>query len=141
MKRSDIWILLINVTIYTLVIYAIQAADWWLNEMSGDFLLIGIVAITISRPPLTEAVKAFVKGIGEMVVPALVVDLASGILVVHEDGKILDTIIYASASHLNDAPKSIGGEGMLIFQTILNLFIPSGSNQAAVTMLLMAPLP
>ncbi len=100
----------------------------------------GIFAIIISGLPLSEAVKAFVKGMEEMVVAALVVGFASGIRVVLEDGQVLDTIIYASAGLLNDAPKILAAEGMLVFQTILNLFIPSGSGQAAVTMPLMAPL-
>lgn len=140
LKRSDIWIIIISVIIFALVIYAIQVKGWWLNEMSGGFILMGIFAIIISGLPLSEAVKAFVKGMEEMVVAALVVGFASGIRVVLEDGQILDTIIYASAGLLDDAPKIVAAEGMLVFQTILNLFIPSGSGQAAVTMPLMAPL-
>lgn len=139
-KASDIWIIIISLIIFALIIYAIQVKGWWLNEMSGGFLLIGIIAIIISGLPLSEAVKAFVKGMEEMIVAALVVGFASGIRVVLEDGQILDTIIYASASLLNDAPKIVAAEGMLVFQTILNLFIPSGSGQAAVTMPLMSPL-
>lgn len=140
LKASDIWIIIISFIIFALILYAIQAKGWWLNEMSGGFILIGIIAIIISRIPLSEAVKSFVKGMEEMIVAALVVGFASGIRVVLEDGQILDTIIYASAGLLNDAPKIAAAEGMLILQTILNLFIPSGSGQAAVTMPLMAPL-
>lgn len=140
LKRSDIWIIVISVIIFALIIYAIQVEGWWLNEMSGGFILMGIIAIIISRLPLSEAVKAFVKGMEEMVVAALVVGFASGIRVVLEDGQILDSIIYASAGILNDGSKIVAAEGMLVFQTILNLFIPSGSGQAAVTMPLMAPL-
>ncbi|MGM0667249.1 MAG: YfcC family protein [Bacteroidota bacterium] len=140
LKSSDIWIIIISFIIFALILYAIQVKGWWLNEMSGGFILIGIIAIIISGIPLSEAVKSFVKGMEEMIVAALVVGFASGIRVVLEDGQILDTIIYASAGLLNDAPKIVAAEGMLILQTILNLFIPSGSGQAAVTMPLMAPL-
>lgn len=100
----------------------------------------GIIAIIISGLPLVDAVKSFVKGMEEMIVAALLVRFASGIRVVLEEGQILATIIYASAGLLNDAPKILAAEGMLVLQTILNLFIPSGSGQAAVTMPLMAPL-
>ncbi len=34
----------------------------------------------------------------------------------------------------------VAASGMLLFQTVLNFFIPSGSGQAAVTMPLMVPL-
>jgi len=100
----------------------------------------GFVAILISRLPVSEAIKSFIKGMEEMIVAALVVGFANGIRIVLQDGQILDTIIYSSASLLSDTTNIFAVEGMLIFQTILNFFIPSGSGQAAVTMPLMAPL-
>jgi uncharacterized ion transporter superfamily protein YfcC len=60
--------------------------------------------------------------------------------VVLDDGQILDTLIYSAAALLQHVPGILAAEGMLLFQTVLNFFIPSGSGQAAVTMPLMAPL-
>ncbi len=57
-----------------------------------------------------------------------------------QEGQILDTIINTAANSLQEFPKFIAAGGMLIFQTTLNFFIPSGSGQAAVTMPIMAPL-
>ena len=108
--------------------------------MAGGFFLIGIVAIVISRMKLKEATSAFVKGMEDMVVAALVVGFARGIVVVMNDGQILDTIIYSAANVLESFHNVAAAQGMFIFQTILNFFIPSGSGQAAVTMPLMAPL-
>ena len=73
-------------------------------------------------------------------VAALVVGFARGFQVVLMDGMILDTLIHFAASSLEGMPKILAAEGMLIFQTVLNFFIPSGSGQAATTMPLMAPL-
>jgi uncharacterized ion transporter superfamily protein YfcC len=75
-----------------------------------------------------------------MTVAALVVGFARGITVVLEEGQILDTMIHAAAGVLQHVPRYAAAEGMLLFQTVLNFFIPSGSGQAAVTMPLMAPL-
>ena len=100
----------------------------------------GIIAILVSGIPISEAVKSFVKGMEEMIVAALVVGFANGIRVVLQDGQILDTIINSSAGLLSNTSSIIAVEGMLVFQSILNFFIPSGSGQAAVTMPLMAPL-
>ena len=108
--------------------------------MSGGFILMGVVAILISRLPVSEAVKAFIKGMEDMVVAAMVVGFARGIQVVLADGQILDTVIYGAASLLKNTSTVFAAEGMLVFQSILNFFIPSGSGQAAVTMPLMAPL-
>jgi uncharacterized ion transporter superfamily protein YfcC len=108
--------------------------------MAGGFFLMGIVATIIARLPIAEATKAFVKGMEEMVVAALVVGFARGIQVVFTDGQILDTIIYAAASTLEQVPLFVAAQGMLVFQTCLNFLIPSGSGQAAVTMPIMAPI-
>jgi uncharacterized ion transporter superfamily protein YfcC len=117
-----------------------QVRGWWLNEMSGGFLLMGVIAVAISRLPVSEAVKAFIKGMEDMVVAAMVVGFARGIQVVLLDGQILDTVIYSAASLLRNTSTVASAEGMLVFQSVLNFFIPSGSGQAAVTMPLMAPL-
>jgi uncharacterized ion transporter superfamily protein YfcC len=118
----------------------VQEFGWWINEMAGGFLLIGFSAIVISRMSFNDATKAFVKGMEDMVVAALVVGFARGVQVVLQDGQILDTIIYSAAGQLQNFHQFVAAGGMLVFQTTLNFFIPSGSGQAAVTMPLMAPL-
>ncbi|KAA3610329.1 MAG: putative basic amino acid antiporter YfcC [Calditrichaeota bacterium] len=140
LSRKHIYILISSVLIFIFILYSVQAFGWYLNEMAGGFILMGMAAIIISRIKLSKAVPAFVKGMEEMVVAALVVGFAKGIKVVLEDGQILDTLIYLAANLLQGLPKVIAAQGMLIFQSTLNFFIPSGSGQAAVTMPLMAPL-
>jgi uncharacterized ion transporter superfamily protein YfcC len=108
--------------------------------MAGVFFLMGILAVIISRMSLSDAADAFVKGMKEMVVAALVVGFARGVQVVLQDGLILDTIIHSAADSLQEYHEFVAAGGMLVFQTTLNFFIPSGSGQAAVTMPLMAPL-
>ncbi len=140
LRAAHIWIVIFCGAIFGIILYAMQARDWWLNEMSGGFLLMGVIAMIIARLPVSEAVAAFVKGMEDMVVAAMVVGFARGIQVVMMDGEILDTIIHSAANVLQHYSKIAAAEGMLAFQTVLNFFIPSGSGQAAVTMPLMAPL-
>ena len=56
------------------------------------------------------------------------------------DARVIDTIIQALAAPLGALPAHAAAVGMLAAQTICNLFIPSGSGQAYVTMPIMAPL-
>ena len=139
-RRMHLSIILIGITLFAFIIYAVQAFDWWINEMAGGFLLLGIICVVISGMKIREASDAFIKGMEEMVVAALVVGFARGVQVVLEDGQILDTIINHAAGTLQHFPGFVAATGMLIFQTTLNFLIPSGSGQAAVTMPLMAPL-
>ena len=82
----------------------------------------------------------FVVGARSLVFGALVVGVARGILVVMQDGMIIDSIINGMSSAISVLPKAISVLGMYVVQVIINFFIPSGSGQAATTMPIMAPL-
>jgi len=140
LRPAHVWIVITSAIIFAFIIFAVQRMGWWLAEMGGGFLLIGFLAVAISRLPIGEATRAFIKGMEDMVVAALVVGFAKGIQVVLMDGEIMDTVIHGAASALQGFPTYVAALGMLIFQTVLNFFIVSGSGQAAVTMPLMAPL-
>ena len=140
LKKEHLIILFVGAGLFGFIIFAVQEFGWWINEMAGGFLLIGFSAIALMRMPLNDATKAFIKGMEDMVVAALVVGFARGVQVVLQDGQILDTIIHSAADQLQNFHQFLAAGGMLVFQTTLNFFIPSGSGQAAVTMPLMAPL-
>jgi len=70
----------------------------------------------------------------------LVVAFCRGILVIAEDGKIIDTMLNFVAQILDGMPPVISAQAMFVFQSFLNFFVPSGSGQAALTMPIMAPL-
>ena len=140
LKKSHITIAIVSLLIFVLTITAVQLLGWWLPEMSGAFLLIGIIAAICSRLTMEETASSFVHGMKDMTVAALVVGFATGIQVVLNESETMDTLIYYAASSLQHLPSYLAAVGMFVFQSILNFFIPSGSGQAAVTMPLMAPL-
>ncbi|MCP4810728.1 MAG: putative basic amino acid antiporter YfcC [Proteobacteria bacterium] len=133
-------ILALCTAVFVGIMVAVQQRGWWLDDMAGGFFLMGILAAVVGRLSPRVATEAFADGMKEMVIAALVVGFARGIVVVMMDAQILDTVIHGAASLLDGASPHVGVQGMLAFQTSLNLFIPSGSGQAAVTMPLMAPL-
>lgn len=135
-----VWIVIACVAIFAGVLYAVTTMGWWMADMGGGFFLMGVIAAAIAGLSLNEAARAFVKGMEEMVVAALVVGFAKGIQVVLTDGQILDTVIFHATNFLGELPKVIAVQGMFLVQTGLNFLIPSGSGQAAVTMPLMAPI-
>ena len=125
---------------YAIIMTAVQTSGWGLIEMTGGFIGIGILVILINGLSGDESMKAFVKGLEMMIIPALIVGVARGISVVMQEGMIIDTILAQASEILSTMPIYIAGEGMLVFQTILNFFIPSASGQALVSMPLMTPL-
>mgnify|MGYP001813391450 CR=1 FL=1 len=140
LTRAHVVIVVACIAIFVFILWAVQARGWWLPEMAGGFILMGLVAIFVARMPMAEATRAVVTGMEEMTVAALIVGFARAVTVVMEDGLILDTLIQSASVVLLHVPRLVAAEGMLVFQATLNFFIPSGSGQAAVTMPLMAPL-
>jgi uncharacterized ion transporter superfamily protein YfcC len=138
--RRHLLSLAATVAIFAALLFGVQQFGWWLDDLSGGFLLMGIAGAVICRMRVEEAAHAFVKGMEGMVVAALVVGFARGVTIVMMDGQILDTLIGTAAAVLATVPRYLSVEGMLAFQTTLNFFIPSGSGQAAVTMPVMTPL-
>jgi uncharacterized ion transporter superfamily protein YfcC len=80
-----------------------------------------------------------VAGAKDIFSAALVIGFAAGIIVVLENGEVIDTMLRAMA----DSLVATGREGALAtmygIQTLINVFIPSASAKAAVTMPIMAP--
>lgn len=140
LNKSHIRIVLVSALIFVGILWAVQTQGWWMAEMGAGFLFIGIVASILGKLSINEATKAFILGMEEMLVGALVVGFAKGIQVALVEGQIMDSIIYYASGTLQYLPKILAAEGMLVFQTILNFFIPSGSGQAATTIPIMVPL-
>jgi len=133
-------ILLGSLAIFAFILFATQQYGWWMADMAGGFLLMGIAAAAMARLSVADTARSFVKGMEEMLVAALVVGFARGIAVVLSDGQIIDTLVHGVAGVLQNLPRVIAVLGMLGYESFLNLFIPSGSGQAAVSIPLMAPL-
>lgn len=122
------------------IAYGVMKFGWYITEIAAAFIIIGMVGGLIGGKKPSQLADSFVKGAKGLVFGALVVGVARGILVVLQDGQIIDTLIYALSSLIKTLPSSVTAVGMFITQIVINFFIPSGSGQAAATMPIMVPL-
>ncbi|CAM3137459.1 YfcC family protein [Staphylococcus argensis] len=138
-KREALCLMLIVLAIFINVI-GIFTLNWSFNEMSANFLLIGIMAGFVGGLGFNGTFDALIEGMENVLFGALVVGFAKGIIVLLEDSKVIDTIVHGMTTLLADVPSSFVILVMFIFQFFLNFFIPSGSGQALTTMPLMVPI-
>ncbi len=132
-----LWTFTIGIAI---LIFGVFKFGWYITELAAIFLAIGILGGIAGGMSLDDIAKNFIAGARDMTTGALVVGLARGLLVIMEGSLIIDTVVFSMASAVSALPKAVSAVGMLLVQTILNFFIPSGSGQAATTMPIMAPL-
>lgn len=123
-----------------LFVWGVAARGWYLTELSAVFLAIGLIAAVVAGVAPNRAARAFLGGAAEMTATALLIGFARTIEVVLSDARVIDTIVYGLAQPLAALPSHAAALGMLAVQTTANVFIPSGSGQAYVTMPIMAPL-
>ncbi len=123
-----------------LLVYGVNKWEWYINEIAGLFVGIAILAAIIERLSLENATDGFKHGAKDMMTAGLVIAFSKGILIIAEDGRIIDTILYYVSSVVESIPKYISVQIMFLVQSFLNFFLPSGSGQAALTMPIMAPL-
>jgi uncharacterized ion transporter superfamily protein YfcC len=137
--RRKVVLLLFFASLAGIMVGAMQF-DWYIIELSGLFLLLGVASALIGGLSVSETVKSFTRGAQDLLMAALIIGFSKAILVVASDGKIIDTVLFSMSNAVGDFSPMVAAQAMFIVQGFINFFIPSGSGQAAITMPLMAPL-
>lgn len=114
--------------------------DWYFTELMALFIGLGIVCAIVGKVSPNIAATRFCEGAADMTTTALLIGVARTIEVVLTDGTVIHTIINGIAESISGLGPFLASIGMLAVQSVANLFIPSGSGQAYVTMPIMAPL-
>ncbi len=120
--------------------FGVVKLGFYITELTAIFLIIGIFSGIAGGLSIDKIAEEFINGAKELVYGALVIGLATSIMVVMQEGKIMDTIIYSLAGLVQGLPPSLSGIAMFIVQSFINFVIPSGSGQAAASMPIMAPM-
>lgn len=122
------------------IVWGLTTQHWYLEEMGAVFIGLTVCAALVARLSPDRAAGAFAQGVSELTMTALLIGFARAIKVVLEDAQIIDTVVHAAATPLASLGPYASASGMVVIQSLINLFIPSGSGQAYVTMPLMAPI-
>ncbi|MCA1293792.1 YfcC family protein [Paenibacillus sp. alder61] len=123
-----------------LIVWGILTKGWYMTEIGALFFALGLFAGLVSRMNQREMAENFVKGCGEFVYAAVIIGLARGILVLAENGMIIDTILNYLSDLLKGLPNYAFTTIMLLVHNIITFFVPSSSGEAALTMPVLAPL-
>jgi uncharacterized ion transporter superfamily protein YfcC len=122
------------------MVYGISQRGWYLGELGAIWLAVALLAGVIGGLGLDDTAKKFAAGAAELAVVALLVGFARSIALILEDGQVLHTIVHGASIPLGWVGTELAAVGMLLMQTLINFFVPSGSGQAFATMPIMAPL-
>ncbi|SDL55752.1 Uncharacterized membrane protein YfcC, ion transporter superfamily [Modicisalibacter muralis] len=125
---------------FGILVYGVLRQGWFMMEMAGLFIIMGIVVGLIAGLSTEAICEGFNKGFRDVLVGAMIAGVARGVAVVLEDGQIMDTLVYGLGNLIGELPALFTAIGMYFAQLGFNFVVPSGSGQALVTMPIMAPL-
>lgn len=131
---------LVFLAVIGFLVWGTTTQGWYISEIATLFLIGMVVVGLIGGNTPNEIAENFVLAAKDMMFGALMVGMSRAILIVLENGMIIDSVVYGLSQVLNGTSGVISGVLMVVVQNLLNFFIPSGSGQAAVSMPIMAPL-
>ena len=139
--RNSVKMFILNMLMFTIVFLVIGAMGygWYLSEICALFMALAIAAGFSAGYSADTIAKEFIAGAKDIFSAALIIGFAAGIIVILKNGQVIDTMLASMASALEGTGR-VGALGSMYgIQTFINLFIPSASAKAAVTMPIMAP--
>jgi uncharacterized ion transporter superfamily protein YfcC len=122
------------------MILGVQRLAWGSPELAAMYIAVSIVIAIVGGSSSREASQAFVRGMQGMMLAGLLVGLAAAVELILRDGMILDSIVAYLARSVEGKPPVIVANLMMLMQMAIDVFIPSTSGKAAVTMPILGPI-
>ena len=139
--RKSVHFFILSLLLFTILylIVGVMGYGWYIMEIASLFFAMGILSGIAMNYSANDITKYFLDGVKDIMSAALIVGLAGGIIVILEDGKVIDTILHSMSQSMEGLGQVATVSIMYGIQTIINIVIPSGSAKAALTMPIMAP--
>jgi len=138
--RKSAHFFVLNLLMFTILylIVGVMGYGWYVMEIATLFFAMGIAAgIAMNNSP-NKITNLFIEGVKDIMSAAMVVGLAGGIIIILQNGHIIDTILHSISESMGNMGEIASVGMMYFFQTIINVMIPSGSAKAALTMPIMS---
>ncbi|VVE09885.1 C4-dicarboxylate ABC transporter [Pandoraea eparura] len=123
-----------------MLVYGTRELKWGNLELSAFYVLTSLVTAVVGRLDSRTAADAFVEGLRGMMLAGLLIGLAASVEIILHGSYVLDTLI-------NDFTRAVRGQsavavanGLMGVQMALDVFIPSISGKAAVSMPIIGPI-
>jgi len=138
--RHSVQLFIVNILMFTILflVVGVMGYGWYIMEIATLFLVMGLTSGISIGKSANQLAKLFIEGAKDIMSAAMVVGLASAIVVVLEQGKIIDSLLNYAALSMDGYGKLTSLLIMYVFYTLLNMIIASGSAKAALTIPLMS---
>ena len=123
-----------------LLVVGVLRWKWYMEEIAVLFFGMGIALGVVGGLSPSRIAAVFVVGAKDMVSVVFIVACARALLIIAQDARIMDTMLFAASKAMTLLPRVVVAQVMFLIQSGINFLIHSGTAQAAMTMPIMAPL-
>lgn len=113
---------------------------WSFPQIAAIYVIMGILLALIFRIGPSEACQLFCKGAVRVFAAAFAVGLAQSVVVLMNQACIMDTIVHAMSTLLENKSAILALLIIFIFVTLFNFLVVSGSGKAVIVMPILQPL-
>ena len=138
--RKSVHFFVIDLLMFTILylITGVMGYGWYIMEIATLFFAMGLATGIAMSYDANKITKLFLDGIRDIQSEALIVGLAGGIVILLQNGNIIDTLLYKVSESISGTGKMASVSMMYLVQNLINLVMPSGSAKAALTMPMMS---
>lgn len=134
------WILTAFFINYVILVFGVIKYEWYITEIASLFIILTIIIAVLGKISIEDTVESFTQGSASLVSGALIIGVSRAILVVLNQGHIIDPLLHQVSEGMKHIPASLSVVGMYNFQAAIHFILSSGSGHAMLTMPIMAPL-
>ncbi|MCR4690768.1 MAG: C4-dicarboxylate ABC transporter permease [Lachnospiraceae bacterium] len=138
--KRQIAVLLIFVAGMAFSVWGIIEKGFYIDELSGIFLAVGIIGGLVGGLSFNKICKCFEKGCKDMLLPGILIGLANSAVLILENADVMASILHYLMRITEKFPDVLCACGMFLAHEVFNIFVPSASAQANITMPLMVSL-
>lgn len=123
-----------------MLVFGTRELKWGNIELAAFYAFVAIAAAAIGGLDSRSAADAFVDGMKSMMLAALLMGLAASVELLLQNSLVLDTLIHLFTRLANGQSPVWVANGLMAVQMVLDVFIPSVSGKAAVSMPIIGPI-
>jgi uncharacterized ion transporter superfamily protein YfcC len=133
-------VLTLVIVAFGVFVFGVMRLGWDFDQMAALFFAMGLLAGIIGGLGIGGTARGFVAGFNSMAYAAMLIGFARAIFVVLNQGRIIDTLVNALVTPLQNLPVALSAVGMMAVQAAVHAPVPSVSGQAVLTLPVLVPM-
>ena len=114
--------------------------DWGTSEHASAFLALALAVAIVGGLRAGQAADAFLDGCRTMLLPCLLIGLASAIGLILQYSQVMDSVVNGFATRIEGHDRGVIAIAMMGAEMIFGVLIASGSAKAAISVPILAPI-